>query len=121
MDISALQDVSMSEDLKRKRTLAVQRFPGRESHVSICYSLGRYRFWLYKYVHRYNPIDPALCESRSTRPVGSPARILSEIEEMLIRIRLSLREKNLFLGPRPSAGRWRIAASIPSFRADLLF
>jgi transposase len=88
----------MSEDLKRERTLAVQRFFNGESPRAICTSLDRSRFWLYKWVNRFDPEDPAWCESRSTKPSGHPRQIPSEVEEMIIKIRLDLHEDDLFCG-----------------------
>ena len=88
----------MSEDRERERRLAVRRFLGGESPVSICSSLGRSRFWLYKWIHRYDPDDPTWCKDRSTRPSHHPARISPDIEKIVTRIRLELYESDLFCG-----------------------
>ena len=88
----------MSKDPKCERRFAVRRFHNGEKPSSICASLGKSRFWLYKWVNRYDPEDPAWCESRSTRPLGHPHRTPSEIEEFVKMIRLNLYNNDLFCG-----------------------
>lgn len=88
----------MSGDSRRDRQLAVQRFLNGEKPSSICSSLGRSRAWLYKWVNRFDPEDPAWCEGRSTRPAGHPDQIPLEIEEMVVKVRKHLHENGLFCG-----------------------
>ena len=88
----------MSSDPKYPRQLAVRRFLSGEKPSSICISLGKSRFWLYKWVNRFDPNDPSWCESRSTRPFGHPQRTSTEIEEIVKMIRLHLYNKDLFCG-----------------------
>ncbi len=80
----------MSKDLKSERRLAVRRYQNGEKPSSICTSLGKSRFWLYKWVNRFDPDDRSWCESRSTQPFGHPNRISREIEEIVKITRLSL-------------------------------
>ena len=88
----------MEEEMKRLRVLAVQRFKAGESPESICISLGKSRFWLYKWVKRFNEGDPLWVEDRSRRPLVSSNRTPSEIEEIVKMIRLNLYNRNLFCG-----------------------
>ena len=88
----------MEEEMKRLRVLAVQRFKAGESPESICISLGKSRFWLYKWVKRFNESDPSWVEDRSRRPLVSSNRTPSEIEEIVKMIRLNLYNRNLFCG-----------------------
>jgi transposase len=44
----------MEDEIKQHRILAFQRFKNGESPESICTSLGKSKFWLYKWVKRYN-------------------------------------------------------------------
>jgi transposase len=53
-----ISEVFMEEEMKQLRVLAVQRFKAGESPESICISLGKSRFWLYKWVKRFNEGDP---------------------------------------------------------------
>jgi transposase len=50
-------EVFMEDKIKQRRALAVQRFNDGESPESICTSLGKSRFWLYKWVKRYSEGD----------------------------------------------------------------
>ncbi|OEU72134.1 MAG: hypothetical protein BA869_07875 [Desulfuromonadales bacterium C00003107] len=88
----------MEEGIKRLRILAVQRFKAGESPGSICTSLGKSRFWLYKWVKRFDEGDPSWFEDRSRRPLASSNRTPSEIEEIVKMIRLNLYNQNLFCG-----------------------
>lgn len=88
----------MEEDIKLLRTLAVQRFRGGESAESICTSMGKSRFWLYKWVKRFDESDQSWFEDHSRRPLATPNRAASEIEEIVKVIRLSLYNKDLFCG-----------------------
>lgn len=90
----------MSMDLKYERRLAVRRYLNGEKPGSICTSLGKSRFWLYKWVNRFDPNDPTWCESHSTRPVTNPNWTSREIEEIIKMIRLELYNSNdrLFYG-----------------------
>lgn len=88
----------MSEDLEQTRKLAVKRFQNGESPSSICVSLRKSRFWLYKWVKRYDPDDETWCCDRSRRPANQPYRTPKKIEELVKLIRLSLYNHDLFCG-----------------------
>ncbi len=82
----------------KQRALAVQRYLAGESPQSICASLGKTKPWLYKWVSRYTPKDPAWCEDQSRRPLSNPLRTPAEIERIVEMVRLSLYNKGHFCG-----------------------
>jgi putative transposase len=82
----------------KQRALAVQRYLAGESPQSICASLGKTKPWLYKWVSRYTPKDPAWYEDQSRRPLSSPLRTPVEIERIVEMVRLSLYNKGHFCG-----------------------
>jgi len=88
----------MEDEIKKHRALAVQRFMNGESPESICTSLTKSRFWLYKWVKRYSKSDASWCEDHSRRPCVTPNHTSVEIEEIVKLIRLSLYNKGLFCG-----------------------
>jgi hypothetical protein len=49
----------MKKKIRKQRALAVQRYLAGESPQSICASLGKTKPWLYKWVARQTPDDPA--------------------------------------------------------------
>jgi hypothetical protein len=51
----------MEEEIKLHRILAVKRFKNGESPETICASLGKSKFWLYKCVKRYSESEPSWC------------------------------------------------------------
>src|SRR5512135_3541474 len=82
----------------KQRALAVQRYLAGEGSQSICASMGKTKPWLYKWVSRYTPEDPAWCNDQSRRPLSSPFRTPAEIEKIVEMVRLSLYNKGLFCG-----------------------
>ena len=88
----------MKKSIKQERLQAVQRFFTGEDPGEICDSLGRSRSWLYKWVARQTPEDPAWYEDQSRRPLSSPYRTPAEIEKIVEMVRLSLYNKGLFCG-----------------------
>lgn len=88
----------MDNKLKRYRILAVQRFKAGENPESICVSLGKSKFWLYKWVKRYNRDDPSWFEDCSRKPHSTPHRTSNEIEQIVKTVRLNLYNKDLFCG-----------------------
>lgn len=117
MNTKTILGVFMENDIKQLRILAVQRFKAGESPESICISLGKSKFWLYKWVKRCNE-DPSWCEDRSCRPFAKPTRTPSEIEEIVKIARLSLYNQDLFCGAQ--AILWEMedlgARPLPSIR-----
>jgi len=96
----------MSKDLERVRQLAVRRFLKGESPSTICASLGKSRFWLYKWAKRFDPDDEAWFHDRSRRPLRRPHRTPPEIEEIVKTVRLSLYNDDVFCGAQ--AIRWEM-------------
>lgn len=88
----------MEDDNKQIRILAVQRFRNGESPESICTSLGKSRFWLYKWVKRYDEGDVSWCDDRSRRPLVTANHTPAEVEEIVKMIRLNLYNQDLFCG-----------------------
>jgi len=96
----------MGKGLKQTRQLAVKRFLKGESPSAICTSLGKSRFWLYKWVKRFDPDDATWCHDRSRCPHTRPNRTPVEIEKIVKMIRLSLYNDDLFFGAQ--AIRWEM-------------
>jgi putative transposase len=88
----------MKKKILQQRIVAVQRYRGGESPQSICASLGKTKPWLYKWVSRYTPGDPAWCNDQSRRPRSSPFRTPAEIERIVEMVRLNLYNKGDFSG-----------------------
>lgn len=88
----------MEVENKLLRVLAVQRFQAGENSDSICISLGKSKFWLYKWLKRFDESDGSWFEDHSRRPLVTPNRTAFEIEEIVKMIRLSLYNKDLFCG-----------------------
>ena len=98
--------------------IAVQRYLTGEKPQSICDSLGKTKPWLYKWVARHTPDDPAWCEDQSRQPLTSSHRTPAEIEDIVEMVRLSLYNKGLFCGDQ--AIRWELedmeVQPLPSLR-----
>lgn len=88
----------MGDGIKERRILAVERFKAGESPESISTSLGKSKFWLYKWVKRCNEGDASWYEDRSHRTLATINRTPSEIEEIVKLVRLSLYNRDLFCG-----------------------
>ena len=88
----------MEDGTRQHRILAVERFKNGESPESICTSLGKSKFWLYKWVKRYNENEASWCEDRSRRPLVIPNHTQSEIIEIVKMVRLNLYNQDLFCG-----------------------
>jgi len=88
----------MKKDPKHIRRLAVKKYLKGESASAICASFGKSRFWLYKWVKRFNPNNPTWCQEFSRRPNNTPHRTPLEIEEIVKMIRLNLYNNDLFYG-----------------------
>ena len=88
----------MKKKILKQRASAVQRYLAGEAPERICASLGKTTRWLYKWVARHTPDDPAWFEDQSRRPLSSPYRTPAEIEKILELVRLNLYNKGLFCG-----------------------
>jgi transposase InsO family protein len=108
----------MKKNAKKERATAVQRFLQGENPQAISASVGKSTRWLYKWVARYTPEDPAWCEDRSSKPLISPHRTSAEIEDIVAMVRLSLYNKEVFCGAQ--AIRWELedleVQPLPSIR-----
>ncbi len=91
-------EVFMEDEIKQQRILAVQRFRNGEGPESICASLGKSKFWLYKWVKRHSDDDASWYEDRSRRPLVTPNHTPAEIEEIIKMVRLNLYNRDLFCG-----------------------
>ena len=80
----------MKKKAKKERAIAVQRFLQGENPQAICASVSKSTRWLYKWVARYTPEDPAWCEDRSRKPLISPHRTPAEIEDIVAMVRFEL-------------------------------
>jgi putative transposase len=96
----------MKKRILKQRALAVQRYLAGESPESICASLRKTKPWLYKWVARHTPDDPAWLQDQSRRPLSSPRRTSADIEKIVEMVRLSLYNKGLFCGNQ--AIRWEL-------------
>jgi transposase InsO family protein len=80
--------------------------------------MGKSRRWLYKWVARHTPDDPAWYDDQSRKPLTSSHRTPAEIEEIVEMVRLSLYNKDLFCGNQ--AIQWELedmeVQPIPSLR-----
>lgn len=108
----------MKNDNQQQRIWAVRRFLKGEKPASICASLKRCKSWLYKWVKRHIHGDERWSQSRSRRPLTTPAHTLAEIEEIIKMLRLSLYNRNMFCGAQ--AIRWEMedweVKPLPSIR-----
>ena len=96
----------MSREIEQERVWAVQRLLKGEKPAAICASLGRSRVWLYKWVKRFRPDDPAWCQAQSRQPCSNPQRTSAEVEEVVKLVRLRLYNAGLFCGAQ--AIRWEL-------------
>ena len=69
-------------------------------------SMGRSQHWFYKWLHRYQLGGAQWFREQSRRPDTTPRRLASEIEEIVIMVRLSLYNRDLFCGAQ--AIRWEL-------------
>lgn len=96
----------MKKKIQKQRASAVQRYHEGESPQSICASFGKTKPWLYKWVSRHTPDDPAWFEDQSRRPLSNPARTPAEIEKIVELARLTLYNKGDFCGKQ--AIQWEL-------------
>jgi putative transposase len=108
----------MKKKIQKERTVAVRRFIQGENPEVICTSMGKSRRWLYKWVARHTPDDPAWYDDQSRKPLTSSHRTPAEIDEIVEMVRLSLYNKGLFCGNQ--AIQWELedmeVQPIPSLR-----
>lgn len=85
----------------------MERYFSGEDPESICASLGKTTRWLYNWVSRHTPDDPAWFKDHSRQPLRSPYRTPVEIEKIVEMVRLNLYNKGLFCGNR--AIQWEMS------------
>lgn len=91
---------------ERDRQRAIERYLADESPTTICNSLGRSRFWFYKWLKRYKKAGEGWYRDRSRRPLQNPNCTPCQIEEIVKLERLRLYNQGLFCGPQ--AIRWQL-------------
>jgi len=97
----------MKKKILKQRAIAVERYFAGEDPARICASLGKTTRWLYKWVSRHTPDEPAWFKDQSRRPLSSPYRTSAEIERIVELVRLNLYNKGDFCGNQ--AIQWELA------------
>lgn len=77
-------------DEQEQRTEAIARFLRGEPAAALCRALGRSRRWIYKWLRRYDPGDPAWARSRSRAPNRIPHRTPEAVAQLVCAIRRRL-------------------------------
>jgi transposase len=98
MNTTFYGEVFMGDEIKRIRVIAVERFNAGESSDAICTSLGKSKFWLYKWVKRCTEGNASWYDNHSRRPRETPNRTPSDIEEIVKRVRRTLEKRDQFCG-----------------------
>jgi len=106
MNAKSYEEVFMKKKVLQQRVQAVKRYHAGENPESICASLGKTKPWLYKWISRFAPDDPAWCADQSRRPLSSPYRTPAEIERIVELVRWNLYNKGDFCGNQ--AIRWEM-------------
>jgi len=83
---------------EEERIVAVRRYLSGDPIKSIYKDLERTEQWLFKWVKRYDPMNPKWCESRSCAPHNIPNKTPMEIEKTVLNIRDRLKTANEFYG-----------------------
>jgi len=83
---------------EEERIVAVRRYLSGDPIKSIYKDLKRTEQWLFKWVKRYDPMNPKWCESRSCAPHNIPNKTPMEIEKTVLSIRDRLKSANEFYG-----------------------
>ena len=74
-------------DLEQRRQLAVQRYLDGAPIEVICQEMGCSKSWLYKWRDRYQADDPTWAQEVSRRPMTSPAKLSTTLEQDIWRLR----------------------------------
>ena len=75
---------------EQERIDAIHRYLRGESASAICRLLGRTRYWLYKWLKRYVPADPAWARTQSRAPHRAACKTRPEVEQLVAEIRSRL-------------------------------
>jgi transposase-like protein len=73
--------------LEQRRQLAVQRYLDGDPIAVICREMGCTKSWLYKWRDRYQADDPTWAQEVSRRPMTSPAKLSTTLEQDIWRRR----------------------------------
>jgi transposase len=73
----------MDEREEWRRRRAVERHLRGEKARTICVGLGRTERWLYKWLERFHEGGPEWYRGYSRKPIQTPSRTSSEIEEVV--------------------------------------
>jgi transposase-like protein len=73
--------------LEQRRQLAVQRYLDGDPIAVICREMGCTKSWLYKWRDRYQADDPTWAQEVSRRPMTSPAKLSTTLEQDIWRLR----------------------------------
>jgi transposase-like protein len=73
--------------LEQRRQLAVQRYLDGDPIEVICREMGCTKSWLYKWRDRYQADDPTWAQEVSRRPMTSPAKLSTTLEQDIWRLR----------------------------------
>ena len=83
----------MKTKILKQRASAVERYFSGEDPERICASLGKTTRWLYQWVARHIPDDPAWVNDQSRQPRSSPSRTPVEIETIVEMVQLNLSKR----------------------------
>ena len=75
---------------EQERIDAICRYLRGESASAICRSLGRTRYWLYKWLKRYVPADPTWARAHSRAPHRAACKTRPDVEQLVAEIRSRL-------------------------------
>lgn len=75
---------------EQERIDAIHRYLRGESASAICRSLRRTRYWLYKWLKRYVPGDPAWARTQSRAPHRVTSKTPPAVEHLVVKIRSRL-------------------------------
>ena len=76
---------------EQERIDAIGRYLRGESASAICRLLGRTRYWLYKWLKRYDPADPTWARTRSRAPHRTAGKTRPDVEQLVAEIRSAAR------------------------------
>lgn len=104
----------MEQELRKK---AIQRYRKGESPKSIYTSLKRSKYWLFKWLKRYQSGKPDWYKEKSRAPLKRPAEIDDTEKQRIISIRRKL-ESESFAQIGASAIKWELSKSDLEFPSD---
>jgi Homeodomain-like domain len=91
----------------QERRDAIRRYLQGESASAICRSLGRTRYWFYKWLKRYDPANPSWFQDHSRIPHQVGHKTSLEVEQLVCQL--------LFFRPQPFGDLAHIREELPRF------